>query len=185
MQSKTKIIEELYQSGKITFDEAMVLANQDVVVPNIKTKETATKEYIAEKTINCFIKQIVDEGYCDEEPEENLAFNSAKCVEAMDANNWEWVGVGVPNEEEFKDELRKSIRIVIDNLIEKYHKGTFDEDGDVYARTECGGIRIEGWIQIEHTGPEEIERLSMTIRPQFILEDKEYDMQNADVKKLL
>lgn len=181
-----ELIEKLYKDGKITFAEAMALSNnsltylkkEDFPMTMMEGAEIG-RENIRKQIIDNFIKEIVDEYYDSEEPDENLAFDSKKCVEAMDANHWIWHDTGVPSEAQFKDHLRDTVKRIIDSCIRKY-KSRENVDNDYYSGEECGGIKVEGWITPDQNGNPELE-----VKAEFILEQGEYILENEKLKEIL
>ena len=184
--SKREIIENLYKAGKITFEEAITLASVPSEEPLVTFKDGVIEDPIVEQqnareeTISEFIKQIVDEYYDEEyDPDENLAFDSAHCVKAMNDCGWRWFHCKTDQitVEEFKEELRHIVRDVIDTAIGKYKKNPDDEDG-CFTCIETGGIRVEGWI-------DECDGHILVIKPMFILEQSEFNLNSDKLKKLL
>lgn len=192
--TKNEIIENLYKAGKITFEEAMVLAGK----PETERETTPTEdslnslisqENIKQTILDEYLGRIVDEYYVEDEndPDDhtNLAFDVENCVKAMEANNWTWVSdrYGVYEQEpvtveRFKSHLRTYIQDVINGVLQNY-RDKQDEEGGYYYCTECGGIRVSGRID-EYNGKE-----YLVIKPEFILEEGEYDLEEEKWRKLL
>ena len=185
--TKSEIIENLYKSGKITFEEAITLASVPGKEPlvTIKEGEIVSHRNLKEETIEEFVKEIVDEYYDEKISDENMAFDSVKCVKAMNANSWKWWRCegDEMTVDEFKDGLRSIIRDVIASLIKSYKEclleGNINENGP-YANIETGGIRVEGWIDVDYNGD-----AFMVIRPMFILEEGEFSLESDKFKNLL
>lgn len=191
MTTKCDIIENLYKAGKITFEEAMVLAGK----PESERETTLiegslnSQENIKQTILDEYLGRIVDEYYVEDEnnPDDhtNLAFDVEKCVEAMGANDWTWVSDrdGVYEQEpvtveRFKSHLRTYIQDVINGVLQNY-RDKQDEEGGYYYCTECGGIRVSGWID------EYNDKEYLVIKPEFILEEGEYDLEEEEWRKLL
>jgi len=184
--NKSELIEKLYKDGKITFAEAMVLSNNSS--PNLKVEDFPMtmiegakigRENIRKQIIDNFIKEIINEHYDPEEPDKNLAFDSKKCVEAMDANDWSWHDTGVPTKDQFKDHLRDSIKRVIESSLRKYREKN-NQENDYYSGEECGGIKTSCWIT-----PDQNENPELEVKCEFILEQGEYILENKKLKEIL
>lgn len=186
--TKKEIIENLYKTGAITFEEAITLASVPGEEPLVTFKDGGIVDPVAEQqkaketTIDKFLKEIIDESYDEysSDPDENLAFNSAKCVKAMNDCGWAWFHCKdhLMTIDIFKEELRRLVKSVTNNVIEKYKKNPEDKDG-CFSCIETGGIRVEGWIEKWDTED------ALVIKPMFILEQNEFYLEPEKLNKLL
>lgn len=186
--TKKEIIDNLYNTGAITFEEAITLASvpseEQLVTKHEELINPITEQQKSKETIiNEFLKEIVDESYDEysSDSNENLAFNSAKCVKAMNDCGWAWFYYKdhLMTIDIFKEKLRHLIKDVINNVIEKYKKNPEDEDRCFYC-IETGGIRVDGWIE-----KWDAEKNGLVIKPMFILEENEFYLEPEKLNKLL
>ena len=174
--NKVELIEKLYKEGKISFGDALILSDsskEDLTRDNIikKANEFNSKESI----LDDFLYEIVEEYYDDEiSKDENLAFDSQKCVDYMDDSGWQWQDsdVTLPR---FKEALKSNIREVINGVIANY-KNDVDKENGYYWSVEGGGIRVEGWIE---------DDMSLVIRPMFVIEDSHFYLDREKSEILL
>ena len=88
---KNELIKALYESGKITFDEALVLAEKkgtlELDEPMYQAKESLL-DRVTNKTISETLNGVeVEDEYGDPEI---VKFDIDKIVDFMNDNDWEW-----------------------------------------------------------------------------------------------
>ena len=157
---KNELIKQLYESGKITFDEALALASKEdgpeglgkqTVDTRVKEKQLSLgdkKKLLIDELVNGIVSENIDEV-----TGEHYEFDVEKVVKFMNNNNWQWRDETVTNDM-FKETLSKLLRETLEKTVCDYLSGRWIEqrDGEEYPghhTTECGGIKVESWINDE------------------------------------
>ena len=185
--TKNEIIENLYKSGKITFEEAKTLANTSGKEPELTLIEGVANVKNMKK--DQIIKDCIDEIiYGADDDLSRESFDIDKCIKAMKANNWKWVArhprsfcdMEEVTYDIFKEELEEHVRSVIDGVLDNYNNKVHVEDGYFYS-IESGGIKVTGWIEDWGEGYGN----KLCVKPEFILEDGEWYIDFDELKETL
>lgn len=176
--TKNEIIKKLYDEGKISFDEAIVLAQTDGPVADMENfigtpirSSKSELDRVADELLTGVI-----EGWDDEQdPDVHYAFDVEKIIRFMEENDWQWSD-GLKEDytyttspvtyERFVKELASMIKSAASQTLEKYHKG--DMENDAEGSCEGGGIRVQTWIDPNYDG-----RKQIVVNVEFIAEEIE------------
>jgi hypothetical protein len=162
--NKTELVEKLYKSGKITFEEVGVLLSTDTSCDSFNPKSK---------------DQIVDEFINTEVLSGEYKFDSSKCVDYMKSINWNWAPIGkVPDLNQFNSTLSAYIKEVIEKVINRY-KLDHDIIDESYYKIESGGIIVEGWLE------EDNNSLRLCVHPRFCIEGATFTFTETDTNLLL
>ena len=175
---KNELIKALYESGKITFDEALVLAEKkgtlELDEPMYQAKESLL-DRVTNKTISETLNGVeVEDEYGDPEI---VKFDIDKIVDFMNDNDWEWAKHDGTYElqpvtrEIFKKELKRQIKETVKQVIDKYEAGKpIDE---CTGRYETGGLRVESHIDENYYAEKGIPEKGVVTNIEFIAENFE------------
>lgn len=150
---KTELIKQLYEEGKITFDQAMTLAsNEDAQIPS--PVESNTRPIQNKKDI--FIKTLVEDMINhNEEDGLLLSFDINKVVEYMNSSGWTW-GENEVTVDMFKGTLKSYLKDVITDTVNDYLDGAWkdtysesDTQWPCYHTIQGGGIEVVSWYNNE------------------------------------
>ena len=176
--TKNEIIKKLYDEGKITLDEVIVLAQTDGPVADsgnfIGTPIRSSKSEL-DRVADELLSGVV-EGWDDEQdPNIHYAFDVEKIIRFMKDNDWQWAD-GLNDDytytespvtyARFVKELANMIKDSARQTLEKYHNGDMEDDAE--GGSESGGLRVRTWID-----PNYDRRKQIVVTVEFIAEEIE------------
>lgn len=176
--TKNEIIKKLYDEGKITLDEVIVLAQTDGPVADsgnfIGTPIRSSKSEL-DRVADELLSGVV-EGWDDEQdPNIHYAFDVEKIIRFMEENDWKWAD-GLNEDytytespvtyDRFVKELANMIKDSARQTLEKYHNGDMEDDAEGGSAT--GGLRVRTWIDPNYDG-----RKQIVVSVEFIAEEIE------------
>ena len=147
--NRAELIKQLYEEGKITFDQVMTLAsNEEAQIPS--PVESSARSIQNKKEI--FIKTLVEDMINhNEEDGLLLSFDINKVVEYMNSSGWTWRENEV-TVDMFKETLKSYLNDVISDTVNDYLDGAWEDtysESDTqwpcYHTIQGGGIEVESW----------------------------------------
>lgn len=151
--NKAELIKQLYEEGKITFDQAMILtSNEEAQIPS--PVESSSRPIQNKKEI--FIKTLIEDMINHNEEDGVLfSFDINKVVEYMNSSGWTWEEDKV-TVDRFKGTLKSYLKDVITDTVNDYLNGVWK---DTYSESDTqwpcchtiqgGGIEVESWYNNE------------------------------------
>lgn len=154
MKTKNELIKELFNTGKINIDEALVLASNnktdslELLISNKnKEQQNNTIKNVIDNLVYKVSVQNIQNTECGDETDYSL--NTAGIVKFMNDNDWKWLGQSV-DQTTFIKQLQTFCRDVLTLTIEDYREGKYDPmnvvDEQCYRSTESGGLRVFSYI---------------------------------------
>jgi hypothetical protein len=127
-QVKNELIESLFNAGKISFQEALILASKEEVQlePTMYEGAVAGQSNLRELNMRTFIDSLIEPQYENENGEKVLvSFDIDKCIKSMEWFGVKWHNPTTGKEEKvtpemLKEVLRDHIRRAINGLLEHY-----------------------------------------------------------------
>jgi len=139
MEKKNQLIKSLFDQGKITFEQALLLASQqESAVENLMYQDTNGDEFLS-TTIQHIYEDLVEIG--------ETRINVEYIVKIMNERNWTWKDEPV-TVAKFKSLAFDLIKQVVTHLYEvckENQNRDKDEDYSVYT----GGIRVSGLLNTD------------------------------------
>ncbi len=148
MEEKNKLIKSLFEQGKITFEQALLLASQQVSgIENLAYRDPEEEEPDPEeeeplsKIINCVYDDLINvkESRIDVE----------YIVDIMNERNWTWRDEPV-TVARFKTQVLDQVTQVVTFLYDVYKKDQ-DRDKDEDYFVDYGGVKVSGLLTTNNT----------------------------------